>query len=110
MKMNPHEEYILDKMLTEARVMMMDGSPLELDPSQFSDCVTALVNRTREAEKDAARYRWLRDRAHTVTGVTPCAFVMKDGELMEDWNGQYGQLCMGALDAAVDEAISENQT
>lgn len=65
------------------------------------DIITSL----RQAEKDAARYRWLRDRAHTVTGLTPCAFVMKDGELMEDWNGQYGLLCMGALDLAVDEAM-----
>jgi hypothetical protein len=64
-----------------------------------------IIDRLREAEKDAARYRWLRDRAHTVTGVTPCAFAMKDGDLMEDWNGQHGPLCMGALDAAVDEAM-----
>jgi len=59
--MSPHEEYILDHMLVEARVMMMEGSPLELDPSQFSDCVTSLIGRLRETEKDAARYRWLRD-------------------------------------------------
>lgn len=71
--------------------------------------INELITRLREAEKDAARYRWLRDRAHTVTGVTPCAFAMKDGDLMKDWNGQYGLLCMGALDAAVDEAISENK-
>lgn len=60
--MSPHEQYILDQMLVEARVMMMDGSPLELDPSQFSDCVTGLIGRLREAERDAARYRWLRDK------------------------------------------------
>ncbi len=61
--MSPHEQYILDQMLVEARVMMMDGSPLELDPSQFSDCVTSLIGRLREAERDAARYRWLRDES-----------------------------------------------
>lgn len=59
--MSPHEQYILDQMLVEARVMMMEGSPLELDPSQFSDCVNSLIGRLREAEKDAARYQWLRD-------------------------------------------------
>ena len=61
--MSPHEQYILDQMLVEARVMMMEGSPLELDPSQFSDCVTSLIGRLLEAERDAARYRWLRDIA-----------------------------------------------
>lgn len=71
--------------------------------------VCELIKILRQAEKDAARYRWLRDTAHTVTGLTPCAFVMMDGELMEDWNGQYGLLYLGALDAAVDEAKSVNQ-
>lgn len=73
------------------------------------DEIEDFIEKLRQAEKDAARYRWLRDKAHTVTGLTPCAFVMKDGELMEDWNGQYGLLFMGALDLAVDEAILENQ-
>lgn len=68
-----------------------------------------LLTRLRQAEKDAARYRWLRDKAHTVTGVTPCAFVMKDGDLMEDLNGHRGLLCMGALDYAIDEAVRENK-
>ncbi|MGL4757446.1 MAG: hypothetical protein ACRCXB_34265 [Aeromonadaceae bacterium] len=61
--MSAHEEYILDQMLVEARVMMMEGSLLELDPSQFSDCVTSLIERLREADKDAARYRWLLEQA-----------------------------------------------
>lgn len=70
--------------------------------------VLRLVSLVREAEADAKRYRWLRDKAHTVTGLTPCAFVMNDGDLMEDWNGQYGLLCLGALDAAVDDAMARN--
>lgn len=61
--MSPHEQYILDQMLVEARVMMMEGSPLELDPSQFSDCVTSLIWLLREAERDAAKYRWLIDNS-----------------------------------------------
>lgn len=80
--MSPHEQYILDQMLVEARVMMMDGSPLELDPSQFSDCVTGLIWRLREAERDAARYRWLRDigqHKYYVDDILACTLRGADG-------------------------------
>ena len=91
--------------------VMIDGGFQHCPPAGCGSAekVKELITRLREAKKDAERYRWLRDKSHTVTGVTPCAFAMKDGDLMEDWNGQYGLLCMGALDAAVDEAVSENQ-
>ena len=82
--MSPHEEYILDQMLSESRVMIMDGSPLELDPSQFSDCVTSLIERLREAEKDAARYRWLRDvgqNKYYVDDILGCILRGADGSV-----------------------------
>lgn len=80
--MSQHEQYILDQMLVEARVMMMEGSPLELDPSQFSDCVNSLIGRLREAEKDAARYRWLRDvgqHKYYVDDILACTLRGADG-------------------------------
>lgn len=54
-------EYVVDAMLFEARVAMLDGEMLEVEPSQFSDCMTHVMEKLRQAEKDAARYRWLRD-------------------------------------------------
>lgn len=106
--MNPHEEYILDKMLTEARVMIMDGSPLELDPSQFSDCVTALINRTREAEKDAERYRWLRHDAVFTSENAPLVLFTDynaDRSVFEFDGSLYSVLDGDVLDAAIDEAM-----
>ena len=92
--MSPHEEYILDHMLVEARVMMMEGSPLELDPSQFSDCVTSLIGRLRETEKDAARYRWLR----SCTTVESKKFVSDSGGWI---------VGLGVLDGMIDQAMKE---
>ena len=89
--MSPHEQYILDQMLVEARVMMMEGSPLELEPSQFSDCVTSLIGRLRESEKDAARYRWLRDIARHEYDV-------------DDFFGGSSD----SVDGMIDKAMKEN--
>ena len=54
-------ERIVDSMLFDARVAMLDGDILEVEPCQFSDCITHVMEKLRQAEKDAARYRWLRD-------------------------------------------------
>ena len=52
-------ELIVDEMRIEARAAILDGCTLELEPSQFSDCMEYLIEHMRQAEKDAARYRWL---------------------------------------------------
>ena len=59
----------------------------------------------RQAEKDAARYRWLRDEAADADQTSPpvfmadeCADIVTDG----DYQGiMFGKL----LDAAIDEAM-----
>lgn len=53
-------ENVVDAMLFEPRVAMLDGEMLEVEPCQFSDCMTHVMEKLRKAEKDAARYRWLR--------------------------------------------------
>ena len=102
--MSPHEQYILDQMLVEARVMMMEGSPLELDQSQFSDCVTSLIGRLREAEMDAARYRWLRDRVCMFYVSAECC-DSKDAYLTVTGYGDDDS--REVVDAAIDDQMKE---
>ena len=54
-------EMLVDEIRIKARAAILDGCNLDLEPSQFSDCMEYLIDRLRQAEKDAARYRWLRD-------------------------------------------------
>ena len=62
----------------------------------------------RQAEKDAARYRWLRDDAHFKRDNSPLAFFTDaNGHWMEfDFDGSsYSILYDKVLDAAIDEAM-----
>lgn len=52
----------------------------------------------REVERDAQRYRWLRDKAMETVGVTPFAAVGAD-------DGDCEAVCGEELDAAIDSAI-----
>lgn len=53
-------ENVVDAMLFEARVAILDGEMLEVEPSQFSDCMMHVMEKLRQAEKDAARYRFIK--------------------------------------------------
>jgi len=67
-----------------------------------------LITRLRQAEKDAARYRWLRDEAHFKRDNSPLAFFTDaNGHWMEfDFDGSsYSILYDKVLDAAIDEAM-----
>lgn len=85
-------ELLVDEMRIEARAAILDGCTLELDPSQFSDCMEGLIDRLRQAEKDAARYRWLRscDTAESKK------FVSESGGWI---------VGLGVLDGMIDEAM-----
>ncbi|MGL5396586.1 MAG: hypothetical protein ACRDBQ_15170 [Shewanella sp.] len=69
-----------------------------------------LVERTRQAEKDAARYRWLRDEANKSIATGPAvAMVGCDGSVMMREHGVEFLVCSNELDAAVDEAMQCNK-
>ena len=70
--------------------------------------IKELVAYARQAEKDAARYRWLRDEAHFKRDNSPLAFFTDaNGHWMEfDFDGSsYSILYDKVLDAAIDEAM-----
>jgi len=60
----------------------------------------AIVARLREAEKDAARYRWLRERAGVVPEDCKTIWVLMDGCSMSDLERQ-------ETDQAIDAAIEK---
>ena len=64
-----------------------------------------LINRLREAEKDAARYRWLRDEAADADQTSPLVFMADEcADIVTD--GDYQGIMFGKLlDAAIDEAM-----
>ena len=80
-------EMLVDEIRIKARAAILDGCNLDLEPSQFSDCMEYLIDRLRQAEKDAARYRWLRD--------LPC----------DSANEEIGNYPGDMWDDAIDEAM-----
>lgn len=64
--------------------------------------VEQIITRLREAEKDAARYRWLRDEALNVDDWAP-AVVITDGSMI--------QQCLDGrdLDEEIDTAMQESK-
>ena len=59
----------------------------------------------RQAEKDAARYRWLRDEAADADQTSPLVFMADEcADIVTD--GDYQGIMFGKLlDAAIDEAM-----
>lgn len=72
--------------------------------------VKELIIRLRQAEKDAARYRWLRDLANKSVIIGPAvAMVGRDGSVMMREHGVEFLVCSDELDAAMDEAMQCNK-
>ena len=67
--------------------------------------VKELITRLRQAEKDAARYRWLRDEAADADQTSPLVFMADEcADIVTD--GDYQGIMFGKLlDAAIDEAM-----
>lgn len=64
--------------------------------------IRSLTERLEKAEKDAGRYRWLRDR-HDTPGDYLCVTDCEDGVIIEESVGFEGL----SLDAAIDIAIAQ---
>jgi hypothetical protein len=67
--------------------------------------VIELITLLRQAEKDAARYRWLRDEAADADQTSPLVFMADEcADIVTD--GDYQGIMFGKLlDAAIDEAM-----
>ena len=70
-----------------------------------TDDMIELITRLRQAEKDAARYRWLRDEAADADQTSPLVFMADEcADIVTD--GDYQGIMFGKLlDAAIDEAM-----
>lgn len=75
------------------------------------DCamMRELITRLRQAEKDASRYRWLRDEAADADQTSPLVFMADEcADIVTD--GDYQGIMFGKLlDAAIDEAMRCNK-
>lgn len=80
---------ISDEQIAEIERGCFDATPY---------AVEKLITRLREAEKDAARYRWLRDDATNLDGWSPAVAVT---------DGSYVSYCLDGrdLDEAIDTAM-----
>lgn len=74
--------------------------------------ISELITRLRQAEKDAARYRWLRDESAFTHDNAPLAFFTDTNgdQITFDFDGSsYSVLHDEMLDAAIDEAMQCNK-
>lgn len=67
--------------------------------------VIELITRLRQAEKDAARYRWLRDESSDSERTSPLVFMADEcADIVTE--GWYQGILFGeSLDCAMDEAM-----
>lgn len=72
----------LDGLLELAKDYVDDGLPLLTEPVSYVDLVI-LVERIIAAEKDAARYRWLRDSEISAVGGVAIEMDKKIDEAMK---------------------------
>ena len=70
-----------------------------------AESLIELITLLRQAEKDAARYRWLRDEAADADQTSPLVFMADEcADIVTD--GDYQGIMFGKLlDAAIDEAM-----
>ena len=94
----------LDGLLELANDYVDDGLHFLTEPVSYGDLVI-LVERIIAAEKDAARYRWLRDEAADADQTSPLVFMADEcADIVTD--GDYQGIMFGKLlDAAIDEAM-----
>ena len=101
----------LDGLLELANDYVDDGLHFLTEPVSYGDLVI-LVERIIAAEKDAARYRWLRDESAFTHGNAPLAFFTDTNgdQIAFDFDGSSCSVLHDEmLDAAIDEAMQCNK-
>ena len=92
----------LERTLELANDYVDDGLHFLTEPVSYGE-LKLLAERLISAEKDAARYRWLREEAASVLFSAPLVFNADDCANPESWiDGEH-------LDHAVDKAMQCNK-
>ena len=94
----------LDVIESAARKPWYCRSKLE-DNLLSPEVLVELITRLRQAEKDAARYRWLRDESSDSERTSPLVFMADEcADIVTE--GWYQGILFGeSLDCAMDEAM-----
>ena len=94
----------LDEVESAARKPWYCRSKLE-DNLLSPEVLVELITRLRQAEKDAARYRWLRDESADSERTSPLVFMADEfADIVTE--GDYQGIMFGEfLDCAIDEAM-----
>ena len=98
----------LDEIESAARKPWYCRSKLE-DNLLSPEVLVELITRLRQAEKDAARYRWLRDESSDSERTSPLVFMADEcADIVTE--GWYQGIMFGEfLDCAMDEAMQCNK-
>ena len=98
----------LDEIESAARKPWYCRSKLE-DNLLSPEVLVELITRLRQAEKDAARYRWLRDESSNSERTSPLVFMADEcADIVTE--GWYQGIMFGEfLDCAMDEAMQCNK-
>lgn len=93
---------ITDEQIAEIESLVSDFQDCHLSNGVIGSSVLAIITRLRESEKDAARYRWLRNDALSMPDWAP-AVVITEGSLI--------QQCLEGrdLDEEIDTAMQGEQ-
>ena len=94
----------LERIIELANDYVDDGLHFLTEPVSYGE-LKLLAERLISAEKDAARYRWLRDEAADADQTSPLVFMADEcADIVTD--GDYQGIMFGKLlDAAIDEAM-----
>lgn len=88
---------------------LMRMYPKDTRATQTIGDVHEIITRLRQAEKDAARYRWLRDESAFTHSNAPLAFFTDtngDQISFDFYGSSYSVLHDEILDAAIDRAMN----
>lgn len=98
----------LDEIESAARKPWYCRSKLE-DNLLSPEVLVELITRLRQSEKDAARYRWLRDESSDSERTSPLVFMADEcADIVTE--GWYQGIMFGeSLDCAMDEAMQCNK-
>lgn len=98
----------LERILELANDYVDDGLHFLTEPVSYGE-LKLLAERLISAEKDAERYRWLRDEAADADQTSPLVFMADEcADIVTD--GDYQGIMFGKLlDAAIDEAMRCNK-
>jgi hypothetical protein len=101
----------LERILELANDYVDDGLHFLTEPVSYGE-LKLLVERLISAEKDAARYLWLRDESAFAHGNAPLVFFTdaNGDQIAFDFDGSSCSVLHDEmLDAAIDEAIQCNK-